>query len=339
MKRVSEAPPPQKDRRLVALLALAILLLGVAAGVELCRRLFFKAGPESLAGDYHFKLPPPAPPEAPEAAPEPVGRSRAQPQAREVSAGRFLAVLAKETPRPVAKRFVAAFAGEPELRRVFKEATARGLDQTPARELIGALMKVEAFKSVVLEFRSDPGFRQAFARLASNPEVGGTLRDGTTSLVRAPAGMDLPAAPLRPAKGPEYAAAGPYRGAVPPNTLEDAPPVGRQLRDERRERAHEGDAHNVSPKLRNIDTVKEERNATSYFASAFAGMNQQQLDRLELANDKLSESLTPGGDKVTAVEICNHAGLIEECARACAGSRTCPNEVRRQFSELFPTLF
>lgn len=329
MKQPPAAPAPQKDKRLLALLALAMLLLGIAAGVELCRRLFFKTSPEMLAGDYQdFKLPPPPPPAPPE--PEPAAQ---QPPEREITASRFLTVLAKETPKPVAKRFLAAFRDQPGLTKVFKDATRRGLDKTPARELIGALMKVPAFREIVVEFRSDPGFRQAFAQLARNAEVGGTLRSGTTSLVRAPSGMALPAPPVRGKADAELAAAGPYTGAVPPTALSEAPDVRQPPRDERRERTYGRDAHNVNPKLGKIETVGDDyHNSVSYFASAFVGMSPQQLKKLEEIHDDLAATMPPGVD-IDPVHVCNLADLLRECARACSQSRTCPPKIKQDFRE------
>lgn len=303
---MSQSPPPHKDRRLLALLALAVLLFGVAAGVELCRRLFLKLGPESLAGDFGFKLPPPAP--------EPPPEPERAPAARKVSAAKFLRVLAKEAPRPVARRFVAAFTRRPRLKKAFMNATSAGLDKTPATALLKALMAEPEFKQLVIESRSDPGFRNAFAQLAGNPDVGESLRAGTVGLVRPPPGVTGPGA--RPAPGATFAS------APPPTSLAGAPDVGSDgSEDERGEDPSGREAHEVSPRLGRIETVKRDQSLGPDLPSMFKEMDPQFRQHLEERCEEFKD--TPIG--CDPRRLCGESEeLLQACKDACAKSPKCP---------------
>lgn len=307
-----------KDRRLLALLALAVLLVGVAVGVELCRRLFARVSPGTLAGDYEFRLPPAAVQEPP----APVPQTRARP-VRTMSAAKFLATLAQKTPKSVARKFVSAFAGQPRLRQVFKDATRKGLDQTPAPELIRALMAAPEFRAIVVESRADPGFREAFQELASNPELGSTLRAGTVSLVRTPEDI-LPAGPVT-GRLPAAAGAGLYEGAPPAQDSEEAPeaespPNG----DARQERQTGEDAHNVSPGLKRLESVKSDRQAVAYFNSVFVGLPRRYREELEDACAK--HDLCDPKDACVAKAV-SVPGILEACKRACLNSPKCPKDM------------
>ncbi|MBI4345907.1 MAG: hypothetical protein HY553_03565 [Elusimicrobia bacterium] len=309
-----EPPAEPKDRRLLGLLALAVLLVGVAAGVELYRRWFLRAGPEKLPGDFGFKLPPAAP--TPEPGPE------RPPPSREVSAERFLTILARETPRPVARRFATAFTRNPRLKKAFAHSTRAGLAQTPARVLLKALLSEPDFRALVIESRSDPGFRSAFAQLARNPEVGGPLRAGTVGLVRPP--PDVTA--LSPVDGPSGRpdpGAG-FAGAPPPTRLPDTPPPADGERgDLRHEEARGPEAHDVSPTLAAIERPKGEQLASSYFSSMFKELRPEFRQYLEDRCDDFKNTEL-GCDVKT---ICRDSlELLQACKEACAKSPKCPQD-------------
>ena len=261
-----------------------------------------------MTGDFAFKMPPPAPPEPalePETAPPAA--------ALEVSAEKFLTILAKETPRPVARKFLAAFTRQPRLKAVFQEATKAGLAKTPARVMLKALMAEPGFKQLVMESRSDPGFRAAFAQLARNPDVGGPLRSGTVGLVRPPPGVT---GATRPGSGATFA------GAPPPTSIAGTPDVGDgSVRDERSEDVAGQDPHDVSPKLGKIATVKDKRELGPDLPSMFKEMDPKFRQHLEERCEEFKD--TPIG--CDPRRLCGETKeLLQACKDACAKSPKCP---------------
>ena len=304
MKRPSAEPErPRKERRQRGLLALAVLLIGVALGVEICRRLWVQGGPEGLAGDWGpMVLPAPA-------VREPSRQEK--PAVKDLTVGEFLSIVSKKTPPLVKDKFLRAFARQPELKQALIDFHKTRGEKAPARELLKALLEKKGFRDVMEEMRQEPAFRQAFSDATKDAEVTQTLR-GSITLVRA---GGLAAPPVRGGPGgPEAEAQGGNIGPPPAPPPETPPERSAGETDDQPPGSQ--DAVKLSTITQNVGA----RNAAKYIPSAFAVMPREQLAELKEACEKY--------DFCDPVPACRITGLWEECAKACrkTGSK-CPPEL------------
>lgn len=291
-------PGKPKDRRLLGLLALAVLLFLIAVAIQPSREPFVRVLPSGPTTESPPGPPAPAPSPPPEEAPEP-------PAERDLTVSRFLTVLARGTPKATGERFVGAFARRPALRRALVAFKRTHGDDAPARELVAALLAQPEFRGLLGELRGDQDFMRTFSRLARDAEISSTLR-GSMALARsaraAPEGRDeRPESPDEP--GDDDGATSP--GSPAPGDAEDGGGAG-------------ASEHDAQP-LGKIKAKVGERHARTFVLSALASMPKELLQELDEACER--------HDTCDPVEACGMTGLWDACVKACKVSGKCPREL------------
>lgn len=342
---VSTERPETPDRRLLLLLVAGVLLVGVSLGGVVSRLLQTGPGPQGMAESWPVKPKlPAAPVPAEEEAPPPAPKTAARPA---LTTERFLRLLVRESPRPVALSIARAFNERPALRRAWTEFDATRGRNAPAKDFIRTVLRLPDFREVLVAHRGDPEFREAFQRIARNPEVAAALRSEGPARPPGPSRGFAPGGGRRgspPAGAPGFGprrAGGPKVASAGPAEDEEEPSLGGRRssfgseqatgpggpeseaagqRDRERRQADMQAAHDVIA-LEKLSTKKvADRNVGGYFASMIASMPRKVKKEMELACQENDEMCDP-------INAC--AEHWQDCLDACAKSpHTCPEDIR-----------